>query len=147
MTDESFYVVLPSNAEGRNTPSHFHTTLQRPIQIEQPTEWEVGLVDVNLKMSLHMNHKDRIRVKHIEKTSVSSENEIELEFKTLLESNIRKPYQESKVYTTTLSPDDKVAVEVFDSYLVGDGTKIQQNSDESMEEVYFKYEYGRVHLV
>ena len=64
MSNDNFYIVLPSNATKGNTPSKFHTTLQRSIHLGKSEEWEVGLVDVNLRMSINTVTHDKIIVRH-----------------------------------------------------------------------------------
>lgn len=78
MTENSFYVVLPSNASEGNTPSKFHTTLQKPIEIDYPEEWEVGLLEINFKNSLKTIYEnDKIEVIHSRITfTPSKENQV-----------------------------------------------------------------------
>ena len=44
-----FFIHLPSNVQTdytkENTPSHYHTTLPRPFEID-PSEWRVALYEI-----------------------------------------------------------------------------------------------------
>ena len=62
---DDFYVVLPSNSAKDNTPSRFLTTLQKPITLDNPEEWEIGLLEVNFKNALKTIYNDKIEVIHM----------------------------------------------------------------------------------
>lgn len=47
MTDESFYVILPSNVDTLGTPSKYRTRLENPIALSNYADWEVGLVEIS----------------------------------------------------------------------------------------------------
>ena len=59
---DDFYVILPSNAKttGVNTPSHFLTTFDESIHIEDLNQWKVGLYELNFKNTIQTIHKDSI---------------------------------------------------------------------------------------
>ena len=59
--NNEFVVVLPSNTNVENSPAEFLTTLSQPIYLE-PTEWSVGLVEINFKNTIKTIHKDSIKV-------------------------------------------------------------------------------------
>ena len=64
-TDDNFYLLIPSNVPSRqgssmrNQPSHYHTYLPRPFDIE-PTEWEVALAEISFPQSWSGSEKIRV---------------------------------------------------------------------------------------
>ena len=47
-----FYLVLPSNSQIDNLPSHFNTELEKPIDLQDASQWCVGLIEFSFRNSL-----------------------------------------------------------------------------------------------
>lgn len=57
--ENAFYIVLPSNVENlegssiKNEPAYYRTNLDRPLQVDKASNWEVALIAINFMQNFN----------------------------------------------------------------------------------------------